>query len=230
MTMTDLPSTSEGRLPSRKAIEWLFEKMLSTWGKSFADKWSMVAPDRLITDWQRGLAGLTELEFRRGAAKLCEMERPPNLPEFIKACRPTIDPLNAYYEAVEGSRSRERGEVGTWTHPAIFWAAVRVSQFDLLNATYSQIKPRWEMALAEQLARKEWEPIPVPVLALPEPKKWTREAATKTLNTLKAGDIFNQKKRDEKAWARDILRRHKAGDETLTSVQIQFAKEALGEN
>lgn len=34
--------------------------------------------------------------------------------------------------------------------------------------------------------------------------------------------------RDEKAWAKRILYRAERGDKTLTTIQVQFAKQAIG--
>lgn len=212
-----------------KVVEWLFDQMLSKWGKQFVDKWSVVDPDKLKRDWCRALIGLTEMEFRRGVAKLNEFSYPPSQPEFIRACRPEINPLTAYYEAIEGCRRRELGEVGSWSHPAIFWASVRVSAFELKNQTYSQIRQRWEAALSAELAKDQWEEIPAPMIALPAPSKDkpNRENVAKVMEAIKG--IGKSEGVDHKRWARRILEREKAGDKTLTKIQIDFAKQALNE-
>jgi len=223
-----MPEWLEKAGPER-VVEWLFDQMLSKWGKQFVDKWSVVDPDKLKRDWCKALFVLTELEFRRGIAKLNEFNYPPSQPEFIRACRPEINPLNAYYEALEGCRRRELGEVGMWSHPAIFWASVRVSAFELKNQTYSQIRQRWEAALSAELAKDQWEAIPAPMIALPAPgkEKPSREAVTKLMETLKGVGKSVDERIDHKRWARRILEREKAGDKTLTKIQIDFAKQAL---
>jgi hypothetical protein len=83
--------------------------------------------------WADEMGKLSNDDLRRGYGALMSRDWPPSLPEFIKLCRPTIDPTVAYYEAVAGMQARERGEVGKWSHPAIFWAAVQISAFDLKN-------------------------------------------------------------------------------------------------
>lgn len=211
----------------QKAVEWLLNKMKSLWGKSFMDKWGMLAPGEMLDTWMKGLRNISEIEFRRGVTKLNQIERPINLPEFLKLCRPEINPLNAYYEALEGSRRREQGEVGTWSHPAIFWASVRVSAFELKSQTYSQIRTRWESALAAELAKDQWEPIEAPKIAIPAPGiKVSKEAASKLLKNVK---LKSSPGSDGKKWARVILERLKNGDKTLLPIQIKFAREALQE-
>lgn len=215
---------------NEQAVLWLLNRMKQLWGKSFVDKWGMLAPGEMLEIWSKGLRHLTELEFRRGVTKLNQIERPLNLPEFLKLCRPEINTLNAYYEAVEGSRRRELGEVGTWTHPAIFWASVRVTAFELKNQTYSQIRNRWEAALSAELAKEQWEAIEAPKLALPPANvKVSREAASRALRGVK---IKTGPGSDPKKWARLIVQRHEQGDKTLLPVQLKFAREALrlGEN
>jgi hypothetical protein len=222
-------STSDPEANSQ-AVAWLLDRMKGFWGKAFADKWSMLKPGEMLDTWTKATKGLSEIEFRRGVAKLKEFERPPSLPEFLKACRPEVNPLTAYYEAMEGVRSREQGEAGTWSHPAIFWASVRVSAFELKTQSYSAIRQRWEVALAAELAKNRWDEIPAPMVALPAPGKTqlSREGATKMLQQLKAQSNAPPKtaKGDGKDWARKILQREKDGEQLLP-IQREFARQAL---
>lgn len=223
------PDWPKDALP-KKWMESIFDRMLSKWGKQFVDKWAVIEPDKLLLDWARALGGLSELEIRRGVSKLNDFNWPPSQPEFIKVCRPDVNPLNAYYEALEGSRSRERGEVGTWSHPAIFWASVRVTAFELANTSYSQMKTRWEAALELELSKTEWPPIEAPKLALPGPPKATisKEKAAELMKQIKQiGNIPAGPGRDSKRWAKVILERYAAGDKKLTPTQVKFAREAL---
>lgn len=228
--MTGLAGEMMSSTSNRDAVAWLLKKMADSWGKPFYDKWAHLKPGEMLEIWCRDLRGITELEFRRGVAKLNDLERPPSLPEFLKACRPAVDPLKAYYEAIEGCRSRERGEVGTWSHPAIFWASVRVTAYELKTQSYSAIRGRWEAALAAELAKNQWEPIETPLLALPGPKtdKFSREAAAKMLQQIKTqAGLSSPGHVDHKRWAKVILQRHKDGDKSLTPIQIEFARQAL---
>ncbi len=219
-------STSD-QSKNREAVEWLLKRMKTFWGKAFTDKWAMLKDGEMLDSWTKALRGLTELEFKRGVAKLTTFERPPSLPEFLKACRPEVNPVTAYYEAIEGCRSREQGEVGTWSHPAIFWASVRVSGFELKNQTYSQIRGRWEAALAAELAKQQWDDIPAPMLALPAPgNKLSKETATKMMQQIKERAGIKPGQVDGKAWARKLEQRERGG-EKLLPIQRQMWRDAL---
>ncbi len=222
-TTTDWP---KGALP-KKLIEWLFDQMLSKWGRSFVDKWSMVDAEQMKRDWAKALGSLSEIEFRRGVAKLNALDRPPSQPEFLKACRPEVNPVTAYYEALEGVRRRELGEAGTWTHPAIFWASVRVSAYELKSQTYSQIRQRWEAALSAELAKQQWDEIPAPMIALPAPgkDKLSKETAAKMMQEIKKNG-FKPNQGDGKDWARKLEQREKGG-ENLLPIQRQMWRDAL---
>lgn len=228
----DSPSTSKewprNALP-KNVIEWLFDKMLSKWGKQFVDRWAIIEAHKLQSDWGKALYGLTELEFRRGVAKLDSFDFPPSQPEFLKACRPEVNAATAYYEALDGVRSRDQGEVGTWSHPAIFWAVVRVSAHDLKNQTYSQIRSRWEMALNAEMGKGQWDAIPAPFLAIAAPKETraSKEKYEKILEDLKRKTEVVPKKNDSTGWAKSILARQARGDKTLLPIQVQFARDAL---
>jgi hypothetical protein len=103
--------------------------------------------------------------------------------------------------------------------------------FDLGNQAYSQIKPRWEAALFEQLDKGEWPELPQPMTALPAPgqTKTSREEAARRLRELGATAIVNDSAgRDAKRWAKAIVEREARGDKRLLPIQIQFAQEALG--
>lgn len=158
------------------------------------------------------------------------LDWPPSISEFIKACRSTLNPLNAYYEAIAGLQARQKGELGVWSHPAIFWAATPLS-FDLLNLSYSQMKTRWESSLENQMNAGEWEEITKPLIALPAPSKsrTSNSEAAKTLQQIGASEIIGRSKSDT-AWYRKILDRVKKGDKTVTLIQRKFAEDAAKEN
>jgi hypothetical protein len=211
-------------------IERLLDKMLLDYGKKFTDQWGGIDPDKLIAHWSRELAGYLPAELRRGYEALAGRDWPPSLPEFKRMCRPAVDGLVAYYEAVEGVRARERGEMGTWSHPAIFWASVKLA-FDLKSLSYSSIKDRWEVALATEMDKGQWAEIPQPSLALPAPGKThlSREEAVKRLSELHAAAAVKtaKTKTDHRAWIGLILARAKRKDPSLPAISLRFAKEAL---
>lgn len=208
----------------------MHEKMLLNFGKKFSDQWAGIAPAKMAAHWSEQLAGYTGPELTRGVAEMDLRDWPPTLPEFKRMCRPAFDMLHAYYEAVAGIQARATGEVGVWSHPAVYWAAMPLS-FDLGSQTYSAMKGRWERALSDQMEKGEWEPIPAPMLALAAPGKgeMSKENAAKMLRELEAQGITKKAadKTDHKAWAKRILERLARGDKTLSMVQIQFAKEAM---
>lgn len=218
-------STSTDPLPMAW-IEKLFDRMVSLYGHKFLDMWRDVNLQGVKETWAQELGKLSRDEIACGANALMAQEWPPTLPQFIKLCKPSVDAVAAYYEAVNGVVAREHGNVGEWSHPAIFWASVKVGAFDLKHQTYSQIKTRWESALSEEMAKNAWSAIPEPMIALPAPTPASKEVAERYIAETQV--IKNQDSQvDHKRWAKLIMERHKAGDKTLTHIQISFAKEAL---
>ena len=222
--MTQL-STSINPVPDHW-IDALFAKMSSYYGNKFADMWRDSSMQAIKGIWAQELLKLSREDFTRGANALLAQEWPPTLPQFIKLCKPSVDAVAAYYQAVNGVIAREHGNMGEWSHPAIFWASVKIGAFDLKHQTYSNIKGRWEAALSEEMAKNAWSAIPEPMIALPAPAPASKEVAEKYIAETQV--IKNQDSQvDHKRWAKLIMERHKAGDKTLTHIQISFAKEAL---
>jgi hypothetical protein len=204
--------------------------MLLSYGKKFTDHWGGTDPDKLIAHWAHELASYSTMELRKGYEALESRDWPPTLPEFKRMCRPPVDPVAAYYEAVNGLQERERGNVGDWSHPAIFWATSKMAH-DLLTMTYTAIKARWEKALSDSLNAGQWDEIPKPLIALPAPGKTRadKDEARKRMAELKAFDVAKtvESVASHKGWAKKILERAKNGDKTLPSISIKFAREAL---
>jgi hypothetical protein len=219
-------STSTNPVPEHW-IDALFAKMSTYYGNKFADMWRDSNMQSVKSVWSQELGKLSREDFARGANLLSTQEWPPSLPQFIKLCKVEIDPLSAYYEAVNGVAARDRGEIGEWSHPAIFWASVKVTAFDLKNQGYAAIKGRWEKALAEEVAKGNWSAIPEPMIALPAPPN----AVSKEVAERYIAETQVIKKEsstvDHRRWAKLIMERHAAGDKTLSPIQISFAKEAL---
>lgn len=221
--MTTQLSTSEP-LPTAW-IEKLFERMAALYGSKFADMWRGTDPEQVKALWAHELGKLSRDEVTKGAQALMTQEWPPSLPQFIKLCRIQIDPQKAFVEALNGLVARDRGEVGVWSHPAIFWATTRIGAFDMKNSTYPQIQARWTVALEDELAKKEWAEIPKPALAIPV-EKAAANVAEKYLAQLQDFKAESTGV-DHKRWAKKIMARHEAGDKSLLPIQIKFAKEAL---
>lgn len=201
--------------------------MLLAYGKKFTDQWGGTDTSDLIAYWSMEMGGYSGAEIARGLKAMESREWPPTMPEFKKMCRPPVDALKAYYEALAGVQARLAGEFGKWSHPAVYWAAMPLS-FDLGSMSYSQVRQRWEAALDEQMERGEWLEIPQPMLALAAPDKpLMRGEAEKALRALRVNLKKPDSKIDHKWWARNILSRSEQGDKTLSLLQIQFATEAL---
>jgi hypothetical protein len=224
-----LSSTSTEALPIRW-IEKLFDQMLLDFGKKFVDMWAGADPDRLIAHWSREMSGFTGEEISRGLEAQKKRDWPPTLPEFRKMCRPDTDPMVAYYEAVSGVQARAKGEMGTWSHPAIFWAAMPMA-FDLGLQSFSHIRGRWERALAEQMSKGEWAAIPQPMVALPAPGQamLSREKATQMIEELGATVVVKASthKIDGKRWARNIMARIERKNHGVPDWIVKDAKKAL---
>lgn len=224
--VTNLKSSTSTPLPA-SWVEKLLHQMLLSYGKKFTDQWAATSTDELIAFWGEQLAGYSGAELKRGVDALATRDWPPTLPEFKRMCRPPIDAVKAYYEAVNGVQARVRGEHGTWSHPAIFWAAMPMAA-ELREQTYSTVKARWETALADQLGRGEWADIPAPVLALTAPGQSTTSSA-KAREAIKqlVGQVVNRPADgDPKGWARRLLDRAQAGQK-VTPTMLRMAQEAL---
>jgi hypothetical protein len=212
-------------------VSAIFAKMLLDYGKKFTDQWGAADATALSAHWVSGLTGYTPREIKRGLAAMEDMDWPPTLPAFKKMCRPPISDMAAYYEAIAGLEARDKGEVGVWSHPAVFWAA-SLLRVDLMGQTHAQVKDRWSALLKAQMERTEWAEIPAPRVLLPAPdlSPEAKAHATKMLADLDAAGIAKSAfdKIDHKRWARKILERVERGDKTLEIVQIKDAKMAMG--
>jgi len=141
-----------------------------------------------------------------------------------------MTPEVAYHEAVRGMVARQRGELGEWSHPAVYWAAVGVSSVDLLNSTYGSIKARWEKTLADELSRGTWPDIPAPRQALPAPGQTmaTREEAAAAMRRMGADQVLAPKGRDPRRWAEKILaEQNRKGGRRYAPAVLAMAERAL---
>lgn len=220
----------EGAIPQHW-VESLFTKMAYTYGVKFADQWRGIDTDGVKRHWAEALGVMSDAELRRGVFKLGTRDWPPTLPEFMKLCRPVVDPVVAYHEAIQQGALRERGEPDEWSCPAIFWAWKKIGAFDFTHSAYALLKPRWEAALASELAKEAVEPVPAQMLALPTPGKATLsvESARDLLADFKVKSVRHgvSVAADGKRWARNILQR-RANGESLEIAQVENAEQALG--
>jgi hypothetical protein len=227
--MNDLQTSSTSTNPLLEAVvESIFAKMLLDYGKKFTDQWGAADSDKLKAHWTAELTGFTPREIKRGLTAMDECDWPPTLPTFKKMCRPPMDPLMAYHEAIAGLEARGKGEWGTWSHPAIYWAAMLL-RVDLMGQSYGQMKDRWASVLKGHLDRTEWAEIPPPRVMLPPPETSpaAKELADKMVKELgAAGVLKTEVQGDGRGWARKIIEREKRG-EKLTITVLKMAREAL---
>jgi hypothetical protein len=212
--------------PLQAWVEKLLQYMLACYGKRFTDQWCMVEQRDIVEVWAEELQGLTRAELKTGKEALADRPFPPTLPEFKRLCKPPVDPLKAYYEAVAGVQARVNGEMGEWSHPAIYWATVPLG-VELREQTHTQVRSRWEAALAQQLAKSEWPAIPQPMLALVAPGKSTT-STEKARTAIKQAADQVMRSFASTDWAKKLLERHQAGEQ-LTPTQLLFARQALGQ-
>lgn len=178
----------------------LMDHLFNRFDGAYPNRWrAAFANEQAVANWRESWVeafdeeGLTPQMISDGL-KACRKnyDWPPSLTEFLKACKPAINIDAAIYEAIEQLRARQHAK-DTWSNPAIFWAATRVGEFDMLSQSFSNIKPRFEAALRKVL---EGDVLPVPerAAALPAPGKAesTREYGAKRLQELGASAAFKR--------------------------------------
>ena len=149
-------------------IERLFARFEAMYGARFADAWKSCNLHNVKQVWAECLGGYSREELATGVLACMSKDWPPTLPEFAKLCRPPIDYHAALIEAVEQMGRREAG-TDRWSHPAIYWAAVKIGAYDLSTKTLKELMPEWQKALGDKLALGEWDEIPDRLPALPAP-------------------------------------------------------------
>ena len=103
--------------------------------------------------------GVQQRRAAAGIAGCRSRDWPPTLPEFMKLCRPPIDHQAALLEAIEQMAWRESGR-DRWSHPAIYWAAVKIGAYDLGRKTLGSDAEWWRKAFGDQMALGQWPEIP----------------------------------------------------------------------
>lgn len=141
----------------------------------YPNKWrSSFANDHAIANWRTAWAeafadeGISLDEVRAGLKACRRRDWPPSFAEFFKDCRPFVDYQAALIEAVEQMARRESGR-DQWSHPAIYWAAVKIGSYDLSRKSLKDLDREWRKAYGDQLAIGRWDDIPKRLPALPAP-------------------------------------------------------------
>lgn len=157
----------------------MMDRLFNRMDGSYPHKWrSAFANQQAIQNWRDAWAeafdeeSLNPAEIKAGIVACRKLyDWPPSLPEFLKACRPSIDCERAFIEAVEQMRKRASGS-DSWSSPVVYWAAASLGS-DLSNSHYGAITKRWAAALDKASARiKSGEltnEVPARLEALPAP-------------------------------------------------------------
>lgn len=205
----------------------------------YPGKWKANFPSETsIKNWQEECCrvfdedGITLAHISAGLRTCRRMYRdwPPSVPQLADACMPPVDPVATYHEAVAGLEARGKGELGEWSHPAVYWAASKLAR-DLMGQSFGQMRDRWAGALRAQLAKGAWDAIPEPRLQLAAPGKSATSpaAAAAILLQLGASEIIKRAdgKFDHLTWAKRVVAKADAGERVPTSV-LRDARAALG--
>lgn len=136
-------------------VKEIFARLSAQLGAKVADLWEGVSPSAVTTEWAGALAGYSRAEIRRGL-KVCQTRAfAPTLGEFVRLCRPALDPEVAWTEAQAATQQRAQGETGEWSHPAVYRAA-RDFEHEIRTGTYRQHRKAWEWRLEREF-RNGWQ-------------------------------------------------------------------------
>ncbi|MDQ5914403.1 MAG: hypothetical protein QG584_285 [Pseudomonadota bacterium] len=177
------------RLEGLALIDHLFNRLDGL----YPNKWrASFANDHAIANWRTAWAeafadeGISIDEVRAGLKACRRRDWPPSFAEFFKDCRPSADHQSALIEAIEQMARRESGS-DRWSHPAIYWAAVKIGSYDLSRKSLKELDKEWRKAYSDQLAIGQWGDIPERLPALPAPgQTHSREVGKETIQAMLA--------------------------------------------
>lgn len=226
--MEIVPSeTSQGKpnaLPDTW-IERLFQKMEDRYGSLWVDRYNGLPRNRVKATWAEDLAGFTGEELRKGMDGCKRNKFPPTLPEFLTLCCPDVSAEASFFEAITQLRLRKDGK-DSWSHPAIYWAAVAIGSSDMMNGTWQTMRGRWTKELNDFMAEVSLPAVPAFAVALPPPGKTTIEPAEAKIRIAAAVKQINAPT-DHKAWAKKLIEQDAAGLRPNARA-LEMAHEALG--
>jgi hypothetical protein len=202
--MTSLMSTPMSSLDTpcgekplgQKWIELLFTRLSSQLGGKIADLFAGVDQDDVKREWSMGLAGFSGVEMERGLLATARRTFPPTLGEFAVLCRPCLEPEVAWAEASEGLRVREGGDMGQWSHPAVYRAAM-LMHYEIRQRSFKEFRKSWDSALQREFAKGWVADVPAPLLRIAPsaptctPRTPEQKAALAEFTArMKAGRVF----------------------------------------
>lgn len=154
-------------------VERIFTRLTAQLGSKIADLYGGIDAAAVKAEWAQALSGFEPAEIGRGIESCQTRVFAPTLGEFLRMCRPALDPEIAWIEACEGMQARGRGEVGDWSHPAVYRAAHQIA-FELRAGSFKEHRKRWEWLLDREF-RKGWLlGVPKPMTALGHQQASTR--------------------------------------------------------
>lgn len=236
MTQNLTTSTAKS-VKSADPMDWLFGELHGLFGNKLLDGWRSghivdgkdTGIENMKAVWSEKIRanGLKLSDVKRAIAGAERLKWPPTWGEFLGLCKPAINIDAAVYEAIEQMRARQHGK-DEWSNAAIYWAAAKVGEYDIISQTFSQLKPRFEAALNKVL-QGEIPPVPVrvPALTAPGAAVSTREYGRKRLEELGVSAAFKREPHGANiGWARKILEEEReTGKVPLNKIRI--AKEAI---
>lgn len=170
MTLLKLnPTSSEPSLVLVEAVQNVFARLEAQLGTKVADLYASAPADAVHAEWAAALSGFTKREVNRGLSACQHRIFAPTLGEFTLLCRPTLDPEIAWIEAADGMRSRNAGELGDWSHPAVYRAAVTMV-YELGHHSFGQCKKIWTWRLEKEFSKGWGEPVPPVALRIEQEK------------------------------------------------------------
>lgn len=179
----------QSRVLPKELVESVFSRLVALYGASFTRQWGMVDGDTMLRTWARELAGFSHAEISRGLEACKLREFPPTVPEFVKLCRPSLEPAVAFAEAARLWPGRSG-----YSNPAVYWAAMALGD-DIRKFPYNHLRGRWLEAYsrAQDNAQPMPAPDPVPQLTVVVATPEEREAAY-----LRARDLWHRLQAGEK--------------------------------
>lgn len=143
----------------------VFDRLSAQFGARLADLYAGVPPEHVRDEWADALADFHSSEIARGLKACQSRQFAPNLGEFLRMCRPALDPEVAWLEAYYGMRSRAHGDVGEWSHPAVYRAAAQF-QFELRSGQFRDHRKAWTWLLEREFAAGWGHEVPAPLVQI----------------------------------------------------------------
>lgn len=201
--MANLAAVSGTSQASRSVLPdaWvrrIFERMEDRYGDLWAQRFGGIPVERMARTWAEDLGDLSGDEVARGVSACRDIKFPPTLPEFRALCRKPIDYESALLEAIE-QMGRRASNADRWSHPAIYWAAVKIGAYDLSRMTTKELDGRWRKEFGEQLAIGTWAEIPPRREVLPAPG----QTHSKAVGTEALQQMLTRLKRDADAHCKE---------------------------